>query len=188
MRTQQSGPRTAESGKAHGSGKETEGKAKKPFDFKADVAIDRDNLEDELFRQSNLMWRYGKRVADLRVEMDRLKLAIDVKYASIANNIRAKPEKYGVEKVSNDAVHSAVIASQGYQEVYNEWLDARHEYDVVNAALTAIEGKRKSMDNLTRLLEMDYYSQEPSSIKHSADLRDKAKERSREKTHKALND
>lgn len=151
------------------------------------MSIDKDALDEELLRQSNLAFRYGKKTADLRDRMDRAKLAMEVGFATVANAARNDPASYGIEKVTNDSINAAVLCDPDYQTHQDRWLAAKHDYEVTQAALNAIDSKRKCLDNLIKLLCIDYFSSEPSTLKINPEMRHRAKEKSRDRIRESLN-
>jgi len=130
----------------------------KAINYEDDVKIDPDALDVEWLRQSELMGIYGKHQAQTRNEMDNAKELIDVTKAKLDFAIRNDPEKYGLAKVTESAIQSAILLQEEYRENNEAYANARYENDVALSVVRAIEQKKTALENLVRLLQSSYFS------------------------------
>jgi len=128
------------------------------LDFEKDVAIDESALDVEWLRQADLMHRYSVYAAKTHRYMDEMKERLDVVKAKLDLDIRSNPDKYGLSKVTESVVQSTILLQDEYQEMSKKYRDARYEYEIALAATRALDQKKTALENLVRLLGMDYFA------------------------------
>jgi hypothetical protein len=128
------------------------------LNYEEDVRIDPEALDVEWLKQAELMKKYAIHAADTKKEMDEIKEQIDVTKARIEMNIRKEPEKYNLPKVTEGAIQSTIILQEEYQELVQEYTEAKYENDVAIAAVRAIDQKKTALENLVRLLSASYFA------------------------------
>lgn len=146
-------------------------------------AVDQHRLDEEWVRQPKLFHEYAVKLADARAEVDRLKAKRDlaeeqVEYvaAEINSMIRQDPEQFGLPKVTEDAIKNAVRTHQDYidaqekvHKIRQREIEARREVGVLEAAVNALEHKKRSLENLVELFLRDYFSspRAPKAASHA---------------------
>jgi len=127
----------------------------KPGDF----AIDEYNLDKECARQSNLYRKYAEAAADARKRYDEGKQAESVTRADVELQVRKDPDSFGVAKVTEGVIKSVVDADERIGKAVAEVIDARHDMDVMQAAVGALDHKKKALGDMVSLFLADYYSE-----------------------------
>lgn len=128
------------------------------MDYKADVQIDVDALDIEWVEQPSLMAQYCAYSAECRKEMDRAKEQVEICKAKLDRQVRSDPGAFGLKKITEGAVASAIVESAEYQECQQEYIDARYEYDLSVTAVRAIDQKKTALENLVRLHAASYFA------------------------------
>lgn len=128
------------------------------LNYEEDIQIDEHALDVEWLRQANLMYKYAKHQAQTKKEMDEAKERLDVGRAKIEMEIRNNPEAYGLSKVTEGAIQSAILLQPEYQKLVQEYNDAKYENDVAVAAVRAIDQKKTALENLVKLLGASYFA------------------------------
>jgi len=140
-------------------------------EYSDDIRIDPFNLEGEWLEHPGKVFYYNEQLADARREMDEVKRDLDLVAAKINSKIRHNPTNYGLkEKPTKDAVEGALAMEDKYQTAYTEYLDARHEYDVVNAACRAFGDRRSALENLVKLKLSDIHCEPRASVEDKKEL------------------
>lgn len=121
--------------------------------------IDPDNLVAECLRQPELMELYTRRQAKARRVLDELQQEHILLKATLDKQIRAKPGKFNVNKVTDKAVDAARQATEAYQESVEAIRDAQYEVDLLSGALTSLSHKKEMLSNMVRLAGMDWFSE-----------------------------
>lgn len=134
--------------------------------------LDRDWLD-----QPELMQEYCERAADARKRVNEAKDALAVVEAEQKREARLHPSRYGIVKLSNDAVNEAVVLTQPYREASRELIEAQHELELIQASVTALEHKKKALENLVSLWSMSYFSQPRSEPVDEERLRESRRNR-----------
>lgn len=128
------------------------------LDYENDVLIEEQALDVEWLRQAELMRKYSVHSAEMRKIMDEAKERLEVGKARIEMDIRSNSEKYGLAKITEGAIASTILLQEEYQELNQDYLDARYEYDVAGAAVRAIDQKKTALENLVKLLGAQYFA------------------------------
>lgn len=126
--------------------------------FSEDVVIDNSALDVEWLEQPRLVASYSKLFADTKKEMDIVKDRVDFIKAKIDKSIRLNPEKYGISKVSENAIQNIIFLQEEYQEASNDLIEARYQNDLAKGMLQAIIDRKEALENLVRLHGMQYFA------------------------------
>lgn len=122
------------------------------------VDIDEMNLDKECLRLPRDYLRAAQRSADSKNLMDRSKLAVDEMEAKLSKKIRDNPEKFGLEKITESAVKSAISIQPDFQNTMDVYLKAKHKQELAQALVWAMEHKKRSLSLLVDLHGMGYFS------------------------------
>jgi len=128
------------------------------MNYEKDISIDETALDIEWLRQPKLMLKYTNLVSDKRKDMDLLKENLDVLKADLDRQIRAHPEDFKVEKITEAVVQNTILTLDEYQEANEEYLNAKYEYDMGLNAVKALEQKKSSLENEVKLFLAGYFA------------------------------
>jgi len=128
------------------------------LNYEEDVRINPDALDVEWLRQAELMKKYAAHSADTKREMDEIKERLEITKARIEMEVRSNPEKYELPKVTEGAIQSAIILQKEYQEIVQEYTNAKYENDVAIAVVRAIDQKKTALENLVKLMAASYFA------------------------------
>jgi len=128
------------------------------INYEAELEIDPDALDVEWLEQAARYMRWSKLSADARSNRDRAKEAYDVTVATEAIKIRAKPESFGLVKVTEAGIQELITVSEEVQAAKNELLATQHNADILFAAVSAFEQRKSALENLVKLAGQGYFS------------------------------
>lgn len=128
------------------------------IDYEEDVRIDPDALDVEWIHQADLMRKYSRHAANMKYYLDSAKERLDITKAYVEMRIRDNPGNYGLSKVTESAIQSALILTTEYQEASKEYNEARYEYETAMAAVRAIDQRKTALENLVKLLSLSYFA------------------------------
>jgi len=128
------------------------------MDYENDIQIRQDELEMEWLDQPSLMFKYAKNAAEMRRLLDLSKEKLDLAKAEIDKEIRTNPEKFGIEKITETVVANSMLATFKYKKANEEFLNAKYEVDVAQAAVVAISQRKDALENLVRLHGQQYFA------------------------------
>ena len=140
------------------------------------ISIDQNALDKEWLRQPELMYDYSVQLADARSAMDLAKNKAEVVYAQLDADIRANPTQYGINKISETAIKNAIASEKAYRISQRKVLETRHELDILQAAVTALDHKKQALQNLVTLHGQSYFSSPSASATGKAALEDITKQ------------
>lgn len=126
--------------------------------MKEHFTIDESALDKEWLRQPELAYKYGRRAAESRKDLTDAKNNLEAVEAELAAAIRKDSEAYGLKKITDASVRSVLIAQTRYKNCVKTLTDAQFAHDVAVAAVSAIDHKKKALENLVDLHGMDYFS------------------------------
>lgn len=128
------------------------------MNYETDIIIDEQSLDIEWLDQPMLFMKYARHGASMRREVDKMKQALDIARADADSRIRNHPEKYKLEKITEAAVSNAILKEVGYVEAYQDYLDAKYESDIAQAAVIAFEQRKSALENLVKLHGQSYFA------------------------------
>ena len=121
--------------------------------------IDRQHLDVEWTRQSQLCYQVGVEAAKARVAYEDARRVYEVVRADVEMEARRHPEKFGfMNKPTEAALASIVTLDKRVIDAQRKATDAKYNFELCNVAVSSIENKKSALDALTRLLSMNYYS------------------------------
>ena len=128
------------------------------MDYEKDIVIDENALDIEWLDQPKLMLKYTRNSAKMRMLVDKAKQDLDIAKAEADKRIRKRPEKFGLEKITEAAVMNAILIEEGYQEAYALYLEAKYESDMASGAVIAFEQRKSALENMVRLYNGNYFA------------------------------
>lgn len=129
-----------------------------PSEFERDVRIDPDALDVACLAQAEQTWKWAQRAIEAKAEADRLDLAVGVCEAKLNAEVRADPAKFDVEKPTVDAVAAVVAAHPRLRKLKEEHIRARAAAALLDKGVSAMDVKKRMLENLIRLHELQYFA------------------------------
>lgn len=122
-----------------------------------DLKIDHDALDVECLRQPELFMRYARLSADASAEADRAKQKLEVVAAELDAEIRLKLQATETKFREAD-VESRVITDKRHRDVYSDYIDKKHDAEILAGAVKAFQQRKDMITELIRLGSMSYYA------------------------------
>jgi hypothetical protein len=122
------------------------------------VQIDPNNLDKECIRLPSQYLQYAHTSAELKRDVDELKAELEVTEADLSKEIRANPNEFGIEKVTESAISGVVITSKRYRKALQNLQEVRYHQELAQAVVWALEHKKRSLTLLVELHGMGYFS------------------------------
>jgi hypothetical protein len=128
------------------------------MNYEDDIKIDESSLDVEWLDQPSLMMKYARHAAQCRLEMDKAKEALELVKAELDKEIRSFPDRFGIEKITDKVVENTIPMQPDYKEAINNFIKARFESDVAYGAVKAMETRKDALENLGRLMGLQYFA------------------------------
>lgn len=122
------------------------------------LQIDQSALDEEWLRQPSLYYEWASQLSDAKAKLDSAKADLELTRAELDLAIRGKPAEYGLEKVTESVIGSSVLLQQEYKEALSFFNKKKHRVDVINAVVSALDHKKKALENLVWLHGQNYFS------------------------------
>lgn len=124
-----------------------------------DLDVDLLQLHVEWVRQPRLYHEYASKLADAKLKLNEARSVLDIVYAEQDKEVRLHPQKFEIEKTTETTVKNAVLLTAAYQSADQDVIKAKHDVDVLEAMVSALEHKKKALENLVSLQLSDYFAQ-----------------------------
>lgn len=121
--------------------------------------IDKYNLDEGCTSQVDMMEVTATKVAKLRFAQEEAKLLVDRQQSVVDNAVRSKPSDYGLLKVTEAAVKTAVSSSRAVIEAHQALLKCKAELWTEDAKLQVLDHRKKMLESLIYLHNQGYYSE-----------------------------
>lgn len=155
------------------------------MNFERDVQIDQDALDVEWRRQPMIYLKYSELYSGKQQQVNALKDNLEFIQAELDGEIRKGFEQEG-KKYTEAKVKAQIILSKEYVDALKKFHEAEREASQLRFILTAMEHKKKALENLTSLWLSSYFSspKSPKRRDQAEGLRDMAQNRQREALNK----
>jgi len=142
---------------------------------KSDFDIDRHRLDDEWIVQAPRRRAYGERAANARKVYAEMKKKVSVIEAEVYLEVMKDPTSFELSKPTVDAIKAAVTTDKRCLKTYQEMVESKHELDILEAAVEALDDRKRALPDLVRLHLADYFAEPDSPGEREArDYVDKA--------------
>jgi len=121
------------------------------------LVINPNNLEDECVGQPSLFAEVGEMATEARSAAKKAKDSMDFTRADLSFKIRKDPAKYGVEKVTEASVESAIIIQQEYQKAAAEVIETQKAADAFGVLQDSVAQRKSMIKDLVSLFIYNYY-------------------------------
>ncbi len=127
-----------------------------PDDFEV-LNIDQNLLDREWLNQPRFFFRYAKQLADARRGYEEAKANLKIVAAEADKKVRDRATKMD-QKVTEAIVTATVQRREDYREAEQRVFNSKHNVDVLDAIVTALEHRKAALENLVRLHGQNYFS------------------------------
>lgn len=126
--------------------------------FQKDKEIDPNRLDLECVLQPDRFYRWAEASVEASTEVDRAKLHMDVVKAKLEMECRHKPTDFGLAKATEAGIDAAVKCHPKYLEANEEFIEARRESKLLDAAVNSMEQKKRMLEVLITLHGQQYFA------------------------------
>jgi hypothetical protein len=128
-------------------------------DYDKDVTIDRDQLEVEWEGHPAIYKYWSMRSVAANDERRKAVRRLSVIKATVEAEIRKNPAKFGLEKITENAVFAAVVLDKRMEEAEQNVINATTNSELLFGAVEAMGGQRKAaLKELSSLWQAGYWS------------------------------
>ena len=128
-------------------------------DTRGVLAIDGSNLHLEWQRQADIYHDAAVDLADIKLELDLAEAKLKVRENEVRNNVRRKPDKYGIVKLTEGAIDEVVAAYPKLAQMQEEILTLKHHAAMAKALVDSLDQKKKALEKLVDLILSDYWAE-----------------------------
>jgi hypothetical protein len=122
------------------------------------VLIDETALDKECIRLPSDYLKFAHLSAEAKRDVNEAEAALSVIKADLSKKIRSKPDRYGIDKVTETAITFEILLQDDYKEAEEAVNTARHRYEMAQAVVWAMEHKKRALSLLVDLHGAGYFS------------------------------
>ena len=149
------------------------------------LTIDETVLDEEWIEQPKLYFHWARKLADARRSLDESKSNLDVVKAELDRAIRSDPERFGLPKVTEAVVTTAIPNQPKYQSALEVLRNDKHTVDILSAAVTALDHRKAALGKLVDLHGQNYFSSPRASTPEAEEsMREVVKKKVRKKSQR----
>lgn len=130
----------------------------KKNEYSDDMYVDPFALDEEGLIQPTLMKKYTSLLASAKKEVDEVNEKLAVCKAELDKKIRQNPEKYGLDKLTENIIMSTIIVQKKYRKINHELIEAKYQKEMTSGSVSSIEHKKSSIELLVKLLGINYFA------------------------------
>ncbi|MCK9570191.1 hypothetical protein M0R72_14700 [Candidatus Pacearchaeota archaeon] len=127
-------------------------------EIESELHPDPNELDREWVNQPRLRFRYGARLAEARKLLSEAKADMELTTAELELTIRSDPSKFGLDKVTEAAIKATVLQQDEYTNAKKVTIQAQHDVDVLDAAVSAVDHRKKALEDLVALFLAGYFA------------------------------
>lgn len=137
------------------------GKQKEIINYQGLVAIDPDNLDEEIFAQPGLYMKFSETYSIKEKKREKLKNQIEIIRAELDFKIRTSPEKFGLKNlksITETVIKNTIELQETVQEINLKIIKSNYNLNLIKAAITALDHKRRMLEKAVDLYSGQYFS------------------------------
>lgn len=136
-------------------------KEQEEIDYQKAVAIDPDKLDEEIFSQPGLYMKFSEVYSEAEKRREKLKNKLGILEANLDFEIRSKPERFGLKSlksITESLVKNTIQRQEEVQQLNEKIIQANYDLNIVKAAITSLEHKKKMLEKAVDLYNGQYFS------------------------------
>lgn len=137
-------------------------------DYKNEIKIDAERLEENLISQPELVMKYGKLWAEKTKERDRARENLSVVDSEQDTYARKNWAEISDVKLTEKSVLSHVLKTEEHKKAMNTLLDLTEEVNILAVAKSAFDHRKKSIEGWISLFIAGYFA-DPKIAKRDFD-------------------
>lgn len=127
--------------------------------YKEKLSVDKFDLDDELIRQPQEFFDAAVDAVEANERTGLMKERHEIILARVEQDIRRNPKRHKVKKVSEAAIKAAKVKDKRGRQSFKDFLKAKRNEGVCQAAREAFGHRKKSLEKLVELRIAGYYTE-----------------------------
>jgi len=128
-------------------------------ELKRQLSIHIDSLHMDAQEQAMLANTVGEIAAEAKMVARQKKMEHEEARAASDKEIRRSPEKYGLVKVTESSVSSAIVLHPEVQRTRDEWIQAERDADIAASLRDAYQHRKSMLQMETELYVSNYFGE-----------------------------
>lgn len=146
--------------------------------------IDPNELDREWLRQAQLVFEYASKSQQARADLAIAQNILEMTKADVDLAIRDDPEAYNIPKVTETAIHNALVLDESVKEATKKVNTCKYNVGVFDVAVSALEHKKRALESLVSLHGQNYFSTPRTDSEGVEKLKEESKKKARRVTRR----
>lgn len=129
-----------------------------PDQFRKDKAIDVNQLDLECARHADRAHFWAEASIEADFQEDHAKFRMQMVESKLEQECRSNPINFGLTKVTDNSVKSAIRIHPDLVQAFDIWADARRQAKLLRAAVSAMVDKKHMLQGLISLHGQQYFA------------------------------
>lgn len=125
---------------------------------KFDPTIDIGALDTEWLEQPKLYHKWAGKLAEARLREDEAKQRLELIKANLDKQIREDPDGFELLKITEASVAATILKQPEHKKAQKAVNQCRYITNMVQAAVSTLDHRRRALENLVMLHGRDYFS------------------------------
>jgi len=117
------------------------------------------DLHNDVASQPSYYADVAEVAAELKSDIQLAKGNLDLVKAEVSSDVRANPDKYGLEKTTEGAILIAVTLDERVRAAEDTYAEATRKHDLMQVLVTAFEHRRSMINNEVQLYTNNYWGE-----------------------------
>ena len=126
--------------------------------YKEDIKIDQYNLDIEWTKQASIYQKYCRLLAEAIYDRDKKKSEIEIAKSKLELRIRKVPQKFKLDKVTDNAILSCLNSNELIIEKQNELMELNYHISRLTGIKSSFEHKKTALEYVTKLYLAGYFA------------------------------
>lgn len=127
-------------------------------EFEQDKKINPGQLDVEAVQQADLFYKWAEKSVEAKTDLNKANLQLDLLEAELQLKCRDKPEEFGLSKITEKGVDTAVKRHGAYIDARKECIEAQRISSLLDKAVMAMEQKKRMIEVLVTLHGQQYFA------------------------------
>jgi len=133
--------------------------AKEMRNYKADVQINPNDLEQEWLEQPNLFLHYAEAHVEAMHHKDIVKAKLEYIYSTMYLEVKSKWNTHFDQKPTEAAIKELINSDKKYSTANRKYIDACKEVNLFQNIKTAFDHRKRALENLVSLRITGFHSE-----------------------------
>lgn len=128
------------------------------YNLSEKMEIDIDRLDENWLEQAPLFFEISTKLVKAKEKLAKKSTMLELREASVAQDARDFPEKYGIAKITESTIKEAVKLDKDRVDALEKVSIAKSSVELYQVAVNALEHRKRALESLVTLQGQNYFA------------------------------